>query len=186
MTTYDPVPFWESQATSLAGPGAATPEHERQEAALLAVLRPLWWRSVLEVGVGGGRITDLLHRMRPKSVYTGIDIGRVQLDRAKKVWPEGGFMLTAIEDFDYDDRRWDLVITSEVLMHVKPDRIEDAIANVLAAARRHVVIVEWDPLPGELDNPVAPFNFPHDYRKLLGSVTDETRTDRQVIFHVAK
>lgn len=184
--TYDPLSYWNAAAKHLGGPIVKSPEHERQEEALIAVLKPLYWRSVLEVGVGGGRITDLLHRMRPKSRYTGIDIGQVQLDRARKVWPDGEFELSSIEDFDPGDRQWDLVIASEVLMHVTPDRIKDAVANVLSAARKHVVTVDWDATPEELEQPIAPWNFPHDYRKLLGNVIDETRTDRQVIFHVAK
>ena len=184
--TYDPVAFWEEHAPHLAGPGAASPEHERQEAALEPLLRGLWWRSVCEVGVGGGRIADLLHRMRPKSKYTGIDLGATQLDAGRRIWPDGEFVQSAIESYKPGDRTWDLVITSEVLMHVKPESIKRAVRNVLAMAGKHLVIVEWVPLPGELDNPVAPWNFPHDYRALLGEVTDETRTDRQVIYHVAK
>lgn len=160
--------------------------YERQEEALISVLKPLWWRSVLEIGVGGGRITHLLHQMRPKSRYTGIDIGAAQLAEGRKIWPEGEFVLSAIEDFDPGGRQWDLVVTTEVLMHVKPDRIADAVANVLRSARKHVVMVEWDAAPGDLLRPIAPWNFPHDYRALLGEVTDETRTDRQTIFHVAK
>ena len=181
--TYDPVSFWQEHAPALAGPGAASPEHERQEAALETLLRPLKWSSVLEVGTGGGRITDLLHRIRPEAEYTGIDL--VQTDAARRVWPEGTFEVASIETFT-DRGQWDLVIASEVLMHVKPRVIRRAVENVLAASRRHVVIVEWDPLPGELDSPVAPWNFPHDYRKLLGKIASETRTDRQVIFHVKR
>lgn len=183
---YDPVPFWTERTTAqqLAGPGPVSPEHQRQEAALIAVLKPLYWRSVLEIGVGGGRITHLIREMRPKSHYTGIDIGEVQLEQGARVWPEGEFELSAIEDFDPGDRQWDLVIASEVLMHVKPERIADAVANVLAAAKRHVVIVEWDAAPEELEQPIAPWNFPHDYRALLGEIESETRTDRQTIFHV--
>jgi SAM-dependent methyltransferase len=182
--SYDPVSYWNASPELLGGPVVKSPEHERQEEALIKVLKPLYWRSVLEIGVGGGRITDLLRQMRPKSQYTGIDLGKVQLDAGRKVWPEGEFELSAIEDFEPGDRQWDLVIASEVLMHVKPDRIADAVANVLRSTRRHVVIVEWDAAPEELERPIAPWNFPHDYRALLGEIESETRTDRQTIFHV--
>lgn len=182
--SYDPVPFWDSLAPALAGPGAGSPEHERQEAALERLLRPLKWQSVLEVGIGGGRISDLLHRIRPDADYTGIDIGQTQLDAGYRVWPDGTFELSPIQSFKAGDRKWDLVIASEVLMHVKPAAIKKAVANVLAASRRHVVIVEWDPTPAELERPIAEWNFAHDYRALLGAIASETKTDRQVIFHV--
>jgi SAM-dependent methyltransferase len=186
--SYDPVSYWNASPELLGGPVVKSPEHERQEEALIKVLKPLYWRSVLEIGVGGGRITNLLHEMRPKSKYTGIDLGQVQLDTGRKIWPEGEFEQVAIEDFDPGDRQWELVITSEVLMHVKPDRIATAVANVLRSARRHAVMVEWDAAPEELERPIAPWNFPHDYRALLGDATiaSETRTDRQTIFHVER
>lgn len=183
---YDPVLFWEAHAPHLAGPGAASLEHERQEAALEKLLRPLKWQSVLEVGVGGGRVTDLLRRIRPEAEYTGIDIGETQLDNGRRVWPEGTFESSPVQSFKAGDRQWDLVIASEVLMHVKPAAIKKAIANVLAASRRHVVLVEWDPTPEELAAPIADWNFPHDYRALLADarIASETKTDRQTIWHV--
>lgn len=185
MTAYDPGPFWDDYVRSLEDLGPSTPEHKRQEVALRAVLKPLWWRSVLEVGVGGGRITNLLHEMRPKSKFTGIDIGQLQLDAAKPRWPNGEFEIASIADFDPGERQWDLVIASEVLMHVTPDRIADAVANLLRSARKHVVTVDWDATPDELLRPIAPWNFPHDYRALFGDIESETRTDRQTIFHIA-
>lgn len=183
--TYDPVPFWNNLAPAIAPPGAVSPEHVRQEALLEELLSGLRWRTVCEVGVGGGRISDLLHRVRPDATYTGVDLGDVQLAAGLRIWPEGTFLKSAIEDFEAV-RQWDLVIASEVLMHVVPERIEDAVANVLRMARKHLVLVEWVPLSGELDKPVADWNFPHDYGAMLGEVTSATRTDRQIIYHVAK
>lgn len=183
--TYDPVPFWNAYADKLAGPGAASPEHERQEAALERLLKPLRWATVLEVGVGGGRIAALLRRIRPTAAYAGLDIGTVQLDAGRRIWPDGDFRLCAIESFT-PERTWDLVIASEVLMHVKPRAVRRAVRNVLAASSRHVVIVEWVPLPGELEaNPTAPWNFPHDYEAMLPGA-NAIRTDRQVIYHIRK
>jgi SAM-dependent methyltransferase len=190
--TYDPVAFWEADAHLLAGPGAASPEHERQEALLEPLLARLKWATVLEVGVGGGRITDLLHRIRPDAAYTGLDLGRVQLDRATAVWgPDAVGVQSLVEDFGSAGNRWDLVVMTEVLMHVTPDRIAEAVRNVMAATHRHLVIVEWVPEPPELDQPIAPWNFPHDYRALFAAdsgmrLVSETKTDRQVIFRLQR
>jgi hypothetical protein len=41
------------------------------------------------------------------------------------------------------------------------------------------------PLPDEtFPKGIAPWNFPHDYETLLGSVTYSERTDHQMIYHV--
>lgn len=179
--TYDPLAYWTDPGLHIAGPGRGLREHRRQERALERLLSPLDWTSVLEVGVGAGRITALITRIRPDAAYTGIDIGRSQLETGRKMRPDGRFIQAALEDFRPADR-WDLVVVSEVLMHIVPWRVEDAVRNLIRLARRHVVAVEWVPLPGELDGEIAPWNFPHDYASMLAPVSQE-RTDRQVIFH---
>lgn len=181
-TTYDPVPFWLAQWPHLSS-ATRSPEHERQEVVLRRLLRRLRWATVFELGVGGGRITRLLRDLAPDALYTGLDLGPDQLAAGAAAWPGAEFVEATIQEYEPDGRQWDLVIVSEVLMHISEADMPAVAAKLRAMTARHLVAVEWVPLPGELQQPVASWCFDHDYVGLLGPMSWAERTDRQVVYH---
>lgn len=154
------------------------PAHPHQEQVLSTALRTLIGiGSVLEVGCGNGRIAALLERVLPKATYTGLDISRECIAETQRVRPDAELICGAIQDLD-TDRRWDLVVTSEVLMHIPPDEVESVVAK-LQRLGRYIVAVEWAPL--RLPKVIDPHNWPHDYRSLLRPFYD-ARTDEQMVY----
>ncbi|MEO8247206.1 MAG: class I SAM-dependent methyltransferase [Chloroflexota bacterium] len=134
-----------------------------QEAALVDVLRPLRFASVLDVGCGFGRIGELLFELKPDlRTYVGVDISPDQLAAAqRRLGPRARLVSGDIRELD--ERPADLVIASEVLMHVPPTDIMSLVERLRGLARRHLVTVDWD-APGK---EAGGYCWGHDYATLL-------------------
>ena len=177
--TFDPNVYWPAMGESLAGPGAATPEHVEAEGLLSEILPHLGLiDDVLDVGCGRGRLASLLLDVLPSVKYSGVDIGSAQVAATQKVRPDGEVFQSRIQDFA-PDRQWDLVIVSEVLMHIPPADIAEACLRVKDLARKWLVTIDWTT---PLDQPIDQCNWLHPYPDLLGPAEQAIPTGLQTIF----
>lgn len=152
--TYDPLTYWRARGQTFA----------EQELAIVDLLSSLEFESVLDVGCGPGRLASLIRGIRPTATYTGIDVSRHVLRLAEVRWPGGEFVQTTLAGFRPRGRKWDLVIASEVLMHVPPADLARSVALLRSMSSRHVVTLDWT-APGH----GASHNFRHDYRAAFAS-----------------
>ena len=134
---------------------------------------------MLDVGCGRGRLASLLGEVLPKAHYTGLDIGEAQTQATQAVRPDGMVYTVPIQDFD-PKHRYDLILLSEVLMHIPPEDMEAVAAKLLKMATKAIVLIEWtqpigDVVPSEV-------NWLHDYRALFPNVTHEQVHALQSIF----
>lgn len=165
---FDPDQYWRDQGPHLAPPGSSSPEQalvEKEMGILLAELQDIngQVQSVLDVGCGQGRLADFLERELPQAKYSGMDLGEAQIKGTRGVRPDGEFFLARLQDFT-PDRQWDLVLASEVLLHIPPDDIEAACRNLLNVTGKYLVTVDWTQ---PVDGPIAHWNWLHDYDQLL-------------------
>ena len=83
--------------------------------------QPLAARTVLDVGCGGGLLAEPLARLG--GAVTGIDLVARSLDVARRHAAEQGLAITyrlaTAEELAADGERFDLVVASEVIEHVK-------------------------------------------------------------------
>ena len=160
--TFDAIGYW-TRSDVLAG-FRPNPAHAEQERALRAVLDSLAFANVLEIGCGIGRITSVLEAYgKPITV---IDIGSPQLDATLRRVPAAEGIRSSLQALA-TDRRWELVIASEVLMHVPPADIGAACAKLRRLASRWIVTVDWTE---PIDAAIHPHNWLHDYGSLFGSI----------------
>lgn len=172
--TYDPCEYWLNHP-----PLERYPAHDAQEEALLHALDGSMPSSVLEVGVGGGRIGKLLMERWPDATYTGLDISPARLDEARRNLPERAELIEADLMERYPIRSFDLVVAVEVLMHIPPDHLRDVILK-LTTWSQHLVTVDWtEPVAG----PIAEWNFRHDYEAY--GLTPVKRIGLQTIHHAS-
>lgn len=155
MLTAD---YWRERGQSYERDFRYTPAFVAQEERLMAHLDGLAFGSVLDVGCGFGRIGRLIVERYAGVTYTGLDVSRHQLDAARWRIPEGTFVEGSL--LDYRGPGADLVIAVEVLMHLSPDDLPAAVANLRRHAQRHVITVDWtEPVAV----PPEPWNVRHDY-----------------------
>lgn len=164
MIAYEPVTYWRTRGETFAA----------QELALVDILRGLDFASVLDVGCGTGRIGGLIRGLRPDAAYTGIDISPAVLRSAAARLPDGDFHETTLAAFR-PGRKWDLVIASEVLMHVPPADVSAAAQKLRSLAERWVLTIDYVGARA-----LASHNFAHPYR-LLFPEAEVTRVGEQAI-----
>jgi 2-polyprenyl-3-methyl-5-hydroxy-6-metoxy-1,4-benzoquinol methylase len=170
---WDPRKYWADMGPWLAGPGAHTKEHKETEKQLRGILRTLGpIRSVLDVGCGRGRLASVLAKVLPHAQYTGIDVGMEQAMATLNVRPDGETHAVALQDF-YPGATYDLVLASEVLLHIPPDEIEHAVDRLFKLSAKWIVTIDWtEPIPG-----VEPayWNWIHDYSSLFGDSIERSQ-----------
>ena len=173
--TFDSVAYWQHTAPPVY------PAHAAQESVLSDVLFGLDFGSVLEVGCGDGRITQLLAGLSSEPI-TALDVNAERVASTIRRVPGTVGVHSNIVDFS-TDQRWDLVIAVEVLMHVPPEGIEAACDNLRRLSAGWIVTCDWtEPLPASKQR--AEHNWLHDYQRLL-SPARSVRVGRQTI-HVTR
>jgi ubiquinone/menaquinone biosynthesis C-methylase UbiE len=101
-------------------------------------------QSVLDVGCGEGYLARAVHERFPCFEIHGIDASASAIERARKRCPEASFSQGRLEDLAGWDRRFDLVICSEVLEHL-PNPLDSL--RILARRSRYYALltVPWEP-----------------------------------------
>ena len=174
--SYIPHEYWFKHGRTYKDEFRYNKNFELQEKILIDYLKDVSssFSSVLEVGCGFGRITKLLLSNFPNiTEYFAIDLSPDQIENAKELIRKGTemkrqdptvtFMVSDIQSFQIQ-KKYDLVIASEVLMHRLPSEIEEVIAKLVSMSNEHVVNIDW--YEQQQPSRAAPHNFIHQYEKI--------------------
>ena len=144
-------------------------------------------KSVLELGAGTGRMTKIVMEELNPEYYMAVDIKQ-----------HGDFVYKVVDsyrEFDITQAAWndsslmerdsfDLILASEVFMHIKPIDI-DQVIFWLSHIGKQIINIDWTFDP----NPNTEWYFIHDYEKLYEKYGAQkiTRVDmkriQQSLFH---
>lgn len=176
---YDPAEYWRERGKRYHSDFHYNKGYRLQEKFLLDALKKLSFNSVLEVGCGFGRITKSVLENCDASEYIAIDLSPDQIENARTYVGDHAkirFIESDIQSF-HPDRKYDLVLAAEVLLHVKPDEIRTVIAKLLSLTNKYFVHVDWceDKQPSE---PTEYFNFMHDYDTIYADLRLEYSKQR--------
>lgn len=165
MPKYDPLEYWTERGKYYQAQYKHDSKKQIQEEALLSSLKSLSFSSVLEIGCGFGRITKLLISNFPTVDYTAVDLSPDQIKNAKKYTDSKNvqFLVCDIQSFN-SEKKYDLVIACEVLLHIKPEEIGDVIKKLLTLSNRYLVHVDW--YENNPPSKVASHNFMHNYPQI--------------------
>lgn len=130
-------------------------------------------KTVLEIGAGTGRMTKIMLEEFPDyEWYTPIDISKDNIMKMFKTLgngkelPRNIYPLTG-DIIDYVNLKrenpiihYDLILASEVFMHIKPEDIENVI-DKLSKIGKQIINIDWAYAPYESD-----WCFIHPYHEL--------------------
>jgi len=106
-------------------------------------------------------MTWIINEQQKPSRYRAIDVSPDQLRVAADVAAGVDFVEADILAYATDDR-FDLVFSSEVLMHIPPSGVGDLVEKTLRWSSRYVLNIDL----ARWDGYLAPHNWLHDYRSL--------------------
>ena len=190
---YDPATYWNERGKNLDKENLYNKEKYRiQEELLLDYLKKIKFSKILELGCGYGRITELIIKNFQVERYVAMDISSYLIEKAKsnpniktvQFQVNDITNLSTIENFD-------LVISSEALMHVKPEKIKQVIDNIISISDKHVINIDW--FDDQVPKIKFGHNFIHDYKKMYSSKENVKITEvgipiepPSVLYHVEK
>lgn len=166
------------------------PAYHAQEDALSEVFATLQPdpSTILEVGPGLGRITRMALGMWPLAAYSAADVALAPLAEAERL--SGGLVHSYHGPVQADgalgNDTFDLVIAIEVLLHIPPEEVSQAIGNLLSATRKgcYSVTCDWTQSLG--DQPIRVQNYRHDYQALFhragAQIIESRRIGLQTIY----
>ena len=115
-----------------------------QEKELLSLLKSLDFDSLLELGCGFGRIFKLIkEEIKKEKELTGIDISYDQIENARRYlagYPDIKLLVGDILKMKLPNS-YDVILTSEVLMHIK--NIDPIIEKIKKNAKKYIIHLEY-------------------------------------------
>lgn len=161
-STYEPTHYWDN----IAGPFINSKELTRQQKNIMKHIQPLDFASVYEVGVGEGRISKPILDLKNISKYDGSDMSnlRIKIVQEKlKQYPQFNVEYGSFQNVSLH-KTYDLVLASEVLMHITPEDIKDVIKKMLIASKKYVINIDY--FESKESTVLAKHNFLHNYPEI--------------------
>jgi SAM-dependent methyltransferase len=182
--SYIPHEYWFNHGKTYKKEFRYNKNFELQEKILIDYLKnnvsSSSFSTVLEVGCGFGRITKLLLSNFPHiREYLAIDLSPDQIENANELIkpaietkgqvPNLTFLVSDIQSFQIQ-KKYDLVMASEVLMHILPSEIEEVMCKVVSMSNQLIVNIDW--YEEQTPSKAAPHNFIHQYENIYRNMPD--------------
>ncbi|HEY7111066.1 MAG TPA: class I SAM-dependent methyltransferase [Nitrososphaeraceae archaeon] len=144
------------------------------------------FESVLEVGCGFGRITRLVLSNYPNTKrYKAVDLSPDQVSNAEEYVKSGidrstlahidlTFAISDIKSLQMN-LKYDLVLASEVLLHILPSEIKEIMIKLVELSNCHIINIDYY---SEKLNQLAPHNFLHQYEKIYSEIPHIAKVQR--------
>jgi trans-aconitate methyltransferase len=173
--SYDPNEYWIEHGKTYKQQFRYNKKFELQEKMLIDYLKGVIppFCTVLELGCGFGRITKLMLLNFPSiTEYTAVDLSHDQIENAKEyvkypTFSKGKvdlrFIVSNIQSLEMENK-YDLVIASEVLLHILPSEIKYVMQKMVNMSNRHVINIDWYEQHQDTKKAAA-HNFIHEYEK---------------------
>ena len=182
--SYNPSEYWHERGKIYKKNFRYDKNKRVQEEFLIAHLNNISgsFKTVLELGCGFGRITQLLlSNYSNITEYLAVDISPDQIENAKSLLSSTklpnhvklNFIVSDIQSLDLD-KQYELVILSEVLLHILPTEIDSIIKKLISLSQKHIINIDWYE-----DHPPksqASHNFIHQYETLYKKYTEPSTT----------
>jgi SAM-dependent methyltransferase len=182
--SYNPSEYWHERGKIYKKNFRYDKNKLVQEEFLIAHLNNISgsFKTVLELGCGFGRITQLLlSNYSNITEYLAVDISPDQIENAKSLLSATNltnhvkldFLVSDIQSLRLD-KEYDLVILSEVLLHILPTEIDSIIKKLITLSKKHIVNIDW--YEDHAPKSQASHNFIHQYETLYKKYTEPSTT----------
>jgi pseudaminic acid biosynthesis-associated methylase len=111
---------------------------------LKAVMEDHVIKNVLEVGCNTGPNLGIMrdYIKDPKNLW-GCDVNEYNIRAVRERWPEVQSVVASGFDLPFKDDYFDLVFTSGVLIHQKPEEIDAMMQEIIRVSGKYVLAIEY-------------------------------------------
>lgn len=166
---YDPVEFWRTRGREPMGENPK--RYGWHQKYLIPYIKNLEFDSILEIGCGEGRVTQYLLDNCKFSKYLGVDMSSDRIRMIKDEIKEWGnikhdFICDQFQNTNIKEK-FDLVFSSETLLHVRPEDIENFCKRMIKNCKKHIVHMDYIPKSKKDEyQELEWYNFLHDYHSI--------------------
>jgi SAM-dependent methyltransferase len=143
-------------------------------------------KRVLDFGAGPGRLVQLWrrHDVQLTSTDWSASFLPVLLERSNRYGARG---LSLDISSQCLDEQFDLVFSTQVLLHIHPRHVDAAMANIRRMAAADVILITWQSSP-PFDDAACPKlqSFNHDYKRLFEKHGLQVALDLSLHFRATK
>lgn len=108
-------------------------------------------KSGLELGANIGMNVKALKTLIPRVDLSAVEINGTAVEELKKILPPNEITHGSILDFNPNGRRWDLVYTKGVLIHLSPEHLSRVYEAMYQLSNRYIFVAEYyNPVPVEI------------------------------------
>lgn len=186
--SYNPSEYWHERGKVYKKNFRYDKDKRLQEEFLLTHLNGISgsFKSVLELGCGFGRITKLLLTNYDNiTEYLAVDISPDQIENAKALISSAklsnkiklDFLVSDIQSLKLD-KQYDLVILSEVLLHILPTEIDSIVNKLMSMTKKHIINIDW--YEDQPPKTQAPHNFIHQYESIYKKYTEPSTSIERI------
>ena len=194
FTKFEPDKFWNNRGKLFYKNNPySEKDYKEQEQLILLYLKNLDFATVFEVGCGYGRITKLINQNFEIKDYFATELSPDLVKIATEInqkFQNVEFKQSTIQDLEID-KKFDLVISTEVFQHVLPNDIQSSIQKLVDISNKHVINIDisFEKIPPNL----ARHNFAHDYKRIYSQCTNIKKITAKklgilnhTLFHIEK
>lgn len=116
-------------------------KHRERIAWFVRNLRGMRFGSIYEVGCNSGRNLWEIRQEYPDRLIGGLDINKEAIRFAKNKMPYGDFSVQNIHEMSVE-RKYDIVFTSGVLLHVPPVDVKNILSRCIKKSKKYVLHME--------------------------------------------
>ena len=187
--SYNPSEYWHERGKKYKENFRYDKSKHLQEEFLITHLNGISgsFKSILELGCGFGRITQLLLTNYSNiTEYLAVDISPHQIENAKSLLSSTklsnnqvklDFLVSDIQSLKLD-KEFDLVILSEVLLHILPTEIDSIIKKLIKLSKKHIINIDW--YAEHAPRIQARHNFIHQYEELYKKYTEPSTIIKRI------
>lgn len=143
-------------------------------------------RKVLDFGAGPGRLVSLWARHRVQLTCT--DWSDAFMPTLKMICAKFGSRAVQLDiSMEHLPERFDLVFSTQVMLHIHPRHIDAAMQNVCKMAGNEILLITWqsdEPFDGPESDKLQSFN--HDYRALFARHGCKLNLEMSITFGARK
>lgn len=143
MLNNNTASFWNTRLKEREEILFSSPMFLHKNKVVLDFLKDVNKDAVLDIGVGNGYIEELINKKYKKANLYGIDISHYSIKALNKKYKRG-FKIGNIKDIPFSDKKFDVVMTLDILEHLSSVELNSAmyeISRVLKNKGRLIISV---------------------------------------------